>query len=225
MASENVENYLKSIFLMEAGGGRVSTSSLSDKLQISPASVSEMVKRLADGGHVVHTPYKGVQLTEKGRRKAVRIIRLHRLWELFLVKVLNYSWDEIHDEAELLEHITSDKLERRLDEFLGFPTIDPHGDVIPTATGIVNGGGSLPLSQTNATTVVVRRVSDENPEILKYADRLGISLNKVVDVVEKNAFDGSFRVRIGGKEQFISGKLAEKVFVDPARNQKRKRNG
>jgi DtxR family Mn-dependent transcriptional regulator len=225
VASENVENYLKRIFLIEAGGGRVSTSSLSEKLQISPASVSEMVKRLADGGNVLYTPYKGVQLTEKGRRKALRIIRLHRLWELFLVKVLNYSWDEIHDEAELLEHITSEKLEQRLDAFLGYPTLDPHGDAIPTAAGVVNGANGVPLARAKAASVVVKRVSDEDPEILKYADRLGISINKVVNVMEKISFDGSFRVKIGGKEHFISAKLAENLFVEPVSGRKGKRHG
>jgi DtxR family Mn-dependent transcriptional regulator len=125
MPSENVENYLKRIYAIELAGERVSTTLLSEKLRISPASVTEMIKRLAGEGSVVYTPYRGVQLTGSGKKRALRIIRRHRLWELFLVKVLKFRWDEIHEEAERLEHITSETMERRLDEFLGFPTIDP----------------------------------------------------------------------------------------------------
>jgi len=215
VASENVENYLKRIYSLQLGEGRVSTSSLSEKLQISPASVTEMVKKLAEDGSVVYTPYKGVELTARGRKKAVQIIRRHRLWELFLVRVLKYRWDEIHQEAERLEHITSDKMEQRLDEFLGFPKIDPHGDVIPSANGVLRHGTALPLTEVRAgMRVAVRRVSDENPEILQYAARLGITLNKRMDVRERVAFDGSLRVDIGGKEHFISSRLAQSIFVE-----------
>ena len=216
MPSENVENYLKRIYAIQLSGERVSTSSLSEKLRISPASVSEMVKRLADDGNVVYTPYKGVELTKKGRMKAVRIIRRHRLWELFLVRVLKYRWDEIHEEAERLEHITSEKLEKRLDELLGHPRIDPHGDAIPTTDGVVRAEDALSLTEAIAgSRVIVRRVSDEDPEILKYAARLGITLNKRLAVRERILFDGSLRVDIGGKERFISSRLAQNIFVEP----------
>ena len=216
MPSENVENYLKRIYTLQLGEGRVSTSSLSEKLQISPASVTEMVKKLAEDGSVVYTPYKGVELTERGRKKAVRIIRRHRLWELFLVRVLKYRWDEIHEEAERLEHSTSDKLEKRLDELLGHPKIDPHGDAIPTTDGVVHGEDALSLTDVTAgSRVIVRRVSDEDPEILKYAAHLGITLNKRLAVKERILFDGSLRVDIGGKEHFISSKLAQNIFVEP----------
>jgi DtxR family Mn-dependent transcriptional regulator len=214
MASENVENYLKRIYTIELSGERVSTSLLSEKLQISPASVSEMVKRLAEQGSVKYTPYRGVELTERGRKRALGIIRRHRLWELFLVQVLNYGWDEVHDEAERLEHVTSALMEQRLDKFLGHPTIDPHGDVIPTADGFLADGGTVPLSQVGPSAVVVRRVSDEETEILQHASRLGITLNKEVTVKERIRFDDSLRVEIDGKEQFVSGKMAENVFVE-----------
>jgi len=214
MPSENVENYLKRIYTIELTGERVSTSLLSEKLQISAASVSEMIKRLADQGNVNYTPYRGVELTQKGRKRALGIIRRHRLWELFLVQVLNYRWDEVHDEAERLEHVTSGLMEQRLDEFLGYPTIDPHGDAIPTADGILPDGGAVPLSQVGPSSVVVRRVSDEETEILQHASRLGITLNKEVTVKERIRFDDSLRVEIDGKEQFVSGKMAENVFVE-----------
>lgn len=214
MPSENVENYLKRIYTIELTGERVSTSLLSEKLQISAASVSEMIKRLADQGNVNYAPYRGVELTQKGKKRALGIIRRHRLWELFLVQVLSYRWDEVHDEAERLEHVTSGLMEQRLDEFLGYPTLDPHGDAIPTADGILPDGEAVPLSQVGPSSVVVRRVSDEKTEILQHASRLGITLNKEVTVKERIPFDDSLRVEIDGKEQFVSGKMAENVFVE-----------
>lgn len=216
MPSENVENYLKNIYSLQQSEQLVTTSSLSEKLQVSPASVSEMIKKLHDDGSVVYTPYKGVALTEAGRQRAIRIIRRHRLWEVFLVEVLKYGWDEIHEEAERLEHITSDKLEKRLDAALGYPTTDPHGDTIPTSDGVLQHPGFPALADMGeGTSVVVSRVSDESPDVLKYASRLGIALRQRIDVKERIAFDGSLRVEIGGQEHFISAKLAACIFVEP----------
>ena len=132
MASEQIENYLKNIYKLQESRRKVSTSLLSEQLRISAASVSEMVKKLSESGQLKYTPYRGVELTEQGRRKALRIIRRHRLWELFLVEVLKYPWDEIDEEAEKLEHMTSERLESRIDEILGYPSVDPHGDAIPS---------------------------------------------------------------------------------------------
>lgn len=215
MPSEQVENYLKNIYKLQATEGKVTTSLLSEKLQISAPSVSEMIKKLADAGNLKHTPYRGVELTEQGRRKALRIIRRHRLWELFLVEVLKYAWDEIDEEAERLEHITSEKLEKRLDAALGYPTRDPHGDAIPSPDGKVLDLRHKRLANAKpGRTVVVSRVSDESPEILKYASKLGILLRKKIRLKEKIDFDGSLRVEIAGKERFISAKLAENIFVE-----------
>src|SRR3990172_10427611 len=155
MASEQVENYLKQIYKIQEHEGCVTTSVLSERLQISAPSVTEMIKKLAEEGSVTYTPYKGVELTEHGRRKALRIIRRHRLWELFLVEVLKYPWDEIDVEAERLEHITSEKLEQRLDSALGFPRKDPHGDVIPTAEGSIDDVSHVPLSEIEPGSTVV----------------------------------------------------------------------
>jgi Mn-dependent DtxR family transcriptional regulator len=121
MASEQIENYLKNIYKLSSNEGKVTTSSLSEKLQISPASVSEMIKKLAEEGTLTHTPYKGVELTDEGKKLALRIIRKHRLWEMFLVEVLHFRWDEIDDEAERFEHIMSDKMEEKIDHVLGHP--------------------------------------------------------------------------------------------------------
>lgn len=225
MPSENVENYLKRIYTIEKTGGRASTTLLSEKLQISPASVSEMIKRLAEQGDVHYTPYRGVELTSEGRKRALQIIRRHRLWELFLVRVLKYGWDEVHTEAERLEHVTSDLMEERLDQFLGNPTIDPHGDAIPSADGKLPDGAAVPLSTIAPSEVVVRRVSDEETEILRYATRLGIELNKRLTVLETIGFDNSLRVEIDGKEQFVSHKLASRIFVEAIPSKKGKDNG
>ena len=225
MASENVENYLKRIYTIEKTGERASTTLLSEKLQISPASVSEMIKRLAEQGDVNYTPYRGVELTREGRKRALRIIRRHRLWELFLVRVLKYRWDEVHTEAERLEHVTSELMEDRLDQFLGNPTIDPHGDAIPSADGELPDGAAVPLSVVTPSEVIVRRVSDEETEILRYATRLGIELEKQLTVLERISFDGSLRVSIDGKEQFVSQKLASRIFVEPAKPKKGRGDG
>jgi DtxR family Mn-dependent transcriptional regulator len=215
MPSENVENYLKSIYAIQSNYGKVTTSSLSERLRVSAASVSEMLKKLAEDGKVHHTPYKGVELTEEGRKRAIQIIRRHRLWELFLVKVLKYEWDEIHEEAERLEHITSRKLEQRLDAALGYPRIDPHGDVIPTIDGIIDHHGHRSLAGIKAgVSVTVSRVSDDNPEILKYASKLGIGLHTRMVINERIDFDGSLRAEIDGTEHFISAKLAQNIFVE-----------
>jgi DtxR family Mn-dependent transcriptional regulator len=216
MPSEQVENYLKNIYKLQEKGGKVTTSSLSEKLQISAASVSEMIRKLAEEGTLRHTPYKGVELTPEGRKKALRIIRRHRLWEVFLVEVLKYDWDEIDEEAERLEHITSGKLEERLDKALGYPTHDPHGDIIPTADGKLKQRNDIPLSAASVgRKVSVTRVSDTHPEVLQYAARLGILLGEVLHVMEKVDFDGSMKISVGKKEQFVTQKLADNIFVRP----------
>lgn len=215
MASENIENYLKNIYKIQEEEGRVATTVLSHRLQISAASVSEMVRRLADEGLLRHTPYKGVELTEAGKTMALRIIRRHRLWELFLVKVLRYNWDEIDEEAEHLEHMTSERLEQRLDAALGFPSHDPHGHPIPNADGRLVRERHRRLSDAKAGDVVkVQRVSDRSPEILQYAARLGIVLGAKVRVQERVDFDGSLRVEVGGREVMVTDKLADSVHVD-----------
>lgn len=215
MASEQVENYLKNIYKLQSAEGKVTTSSLSERLQISAPSVTEMIKKLAEEGSVTYTPYKGVELTDTGRKRALRIIRRHRLWELFLVEVLKFPWDEIDEEAERLEHITSEKLEQRLDEALGYPRRDPHGDAIPTIEGAVEDLNHSSLAEAKTgVTLVVARVSDSSPEILQYAAKMGIKLHRKIKVKERIEFDGSLRVEVGKKEQFISSKLANNIFVE-----------
>ncbi|HTP14076.1 MAG TPA: metal-dependent transcriptional regulator [Bacteroidota bacterium] len=217
MASEQIENYLKNIYKIQSVEGKVSTSSLSERLQISPASVSEMVKKLADEGTLRHTPYKGVELTDRGKTRALKIIRKHRLWEMFLVEVLHFGWDEIDEEAEKFEHIMSDRMEDKIDEVLGFPSVDPHGDPIPTRNGTVKTIRAIPLADVEeGATVRVVRVNDANAELLQYASSIGVSLNKRIAVRQRMKFDNSLSVRIGSKDNTISAMLAANIFVEPA---------
>ncbi len=215
MASEQIENYLKNIYKLSSNEGKVTTSSLSEKLQISPASVSEMIKKLAEEGTLTHTPYKGVELTEEGKLLALRIIRKHRLWEMFLVKVLHFEWDEIDNEAERFEHIMSDKMEEKIDHVLGHPSIDPHGDPIPTKDGEIHCSMSFPLNESKEGSMVrVLRVSDSNSEMLQYISSIGISLNKEIHIKQKMNFDNSLLLKINDKEINISSTIASSIFVE-----------
>lgn len=215
MASEQIENYLKNIYKLSSNEGKVTTSSLSEKLQISPASVSEMIKKLAEEGTLTHTPYKGVELTEEGKLLALRIIRKHRLWEMFLVEVLHFGWDEIDNEAERFEHIMSDKMEEKIDHALGHPSIDPHGDPIPTKDGDIHCSMSYPLNEAKEGSIVrVLRVSDSNSEMLQYVSSIGISLNKEIHVKQKMNFDNSMLVKINTKEIIISSTISASIFVE-----------
>lgn len=216
MSNRGTEDYLKTIYSLEQRGDRASTSALAARLQVADASITDMLKKLSRKGLVNYRRYRGVELTPAGRRVALRIVRRHRLWEMFLVKYLDYSWDAIHVEAERLEHATSDGLERKLDEALGFPTSDPHGDPIPTADGECPASSMFTLAAAEAgTVVVIARVSDADPEVLKYASSLGIVLRKKIRVKETVPVDGSLRVMVGKKERCISGKLARHIFVEP----------
>lgn len=215
MASEQVENYLKNIYKLSSNEGKVTTSSLSEKLQISPASVSEMIKKLAEEGTLTHTPYKGVELTEEGKLLALRIIRKHRLWEMFLVQVLHFGWDEIDNEAERFEHIMSDKMEEKIDHALGHPMIDPHGDPIPTKDGEILCSMSYPMVDAReGSDVRVLRVSDSNSELLQYVSSIGISLNKEIHIKQKMSFDSSVLVKIDNKEINLSSTIASNIFVE-----------
>lgn len=215
MTNRGTEDYLKTIYAFEQRGDRVSTSALAAHLQVADASITDMLKKLSRKGLVNYQRYRGAELTQAGRQVALRIVRRHRLWEMFLVKFLDYSWDAIHVEAEALEHVTSEALERKLDEALGFPTSDPHGDPIPSADGECPPSNMVALSAAEpGTVVVVSRVSDADPDVLKYASSLGIVLRKKIRVKETVPFDGSLRVMVGKKERFISGKLANHIFVE-----------
>jgi DtxR family Mn-dependent transcriptional regulator len=215
MATQSVEDYIKGIFKIESAGEKVTTSALAKHLGVGDGSVTDMVKKLSERKLIHYERYQGVRLTEAGRRAAMKTVRRHRLWEMFLVQFLGYAWDEIHDEAERLEHITSDELERRLDKALGHPKFDPHGDPIPNARGELSISKAQKLSDIGeGKSVIIVRVSDEHPEVLQYLTRLGLALHTTMKVLEKIRFDGSVIVKVGSKEIVFSALLAQSIYVE-----------
>jgi DtxR family transcriptional regulator, Mn-dependent transcriptional regulator len=211
------EDYIKAIYRLEREGEKVTTSALAGQLQLTDASITDMIKKLSEKGLVHYEPYRGVGLTARGKRAAMKIVRRHRLWEIYLVKFLGFSWDQVHEEAERLEHVTSDEMEQRLDSALGFPTTDPHGDPIPDAKGELAPPEYTALSEHSLGDVVkVLRVSDDDSRMLQHATKLGLTLMKKLTVREKREFDGSMVIRVGTKEHFISQQMARSIFVRPA---------
>lgn len=216
MLSLAEENYLKSIYhLSRSGSKSVSTNAISDDLKTKPASVSDMIKKLAKKKVISYRKYQGVEITEKGRKAALGIIRKHRLWEVFLVDKLDFHWDEVHEIAEQLEHIKSPLLTQKLDEFLGFPRIDPHGDPIPDEEGNLNVLPKIPLIQMELNqSVMITGVNNSESGFLKHLDKLKISLGTKIKILEKNEFDGSLEISLAdGKSAFISDQVAKNLLV------------
>jgi len=215
MQTQSTEDYVKSIYKLKKEGKSVSTSSLAKHLNIGDGSVTGMVKKLSDKKLIHYKPYQGVELTEAGRRLALKMTRRHRLWEMFLVQFLGYQWDEVHDEAERLEHVTSDELEARIDQALGFPKVDPHGDPIPTVTGELVEHTYKNLTECEAgKNYVIVRVSDESPEVLQYLTKSGLSLNKKVKLIQKIQFDGSVVIKVRSQQMPLSQRLAQSIFIE-----------
>ena len=192
------QNYLKTIWTaQEWSVEKVSTKMLADRLGVSASTASESIRRLAEQGLVDHEKYGAVRLTESGLRAALIMVRRHRLLETFLVSELGYTWDEVHDEAEVLEHAVSERLVARLDAKLGFPQRDPHGDPIPTANGEVRTPPAHQLWECREDDIAtVARISDTNPEMLRYFDTIGISLDAQLQVLARRAFAGVISVTI-----------------------------
>ncbi len=216
MITQAVQDYLKAIYMLGRGAGPVSTSALADRLGVSAASVTSMVKRLAETGFATHTPYQGVVLTEIGEKVALEVIRHHRLLELYLRRVLGYSLEEVHAEAERLEHVISEEFEDRIDRALGHPTHDPHGDPIPTKAGEVPPHAWLSLAETEAgRRVVIRRIGDQDPDRIQYLRSLGLLPDVEVEVLEKAPFDGPLRLLVASDELHVGIEVARGVFVSP----------
>lgn len=209
------ENYLKAIFkLFERLEKPVSTNSIATEMNTSAASVSDMLKKLNDKGLINYIKYKGVTLTESGNQIATTLIRRHRLWEVFLVEKLDFSWDEIHEIAEELEHINSAKLTNRLDSFLGFPKFDPHGDSIPDKDGNFTTRKQVLLSDAIAKKGVIVGVNEHSTAFLQQLDRLKLVLGTTVEIIEKFEYDGSIQIKINNNiQQTISGKMAQNIFI------------
>ncbi|SDS37899.1 iron (metal) dependent repressor, DtxR family [Polaribacter sp. KT25b] len=215
MFSQSEENYLKAIYHLSLISNKgISTNSIAKKLETKASSVTDMIKKLSDKEVVVYKKYQGVALTDFGRKEAASIVRKHRLWEVFLVENLNFSWDEVHDVAEQLEHIKSPKLVKQLDAFLGFPTHDPHGDPIPDEEGnlkIVKKSLLSTLLKNEAGVCV--GVNDSSSDFLQFLDKKGITLGKQITVLEKEDFDDSLSIMIEDKKLSISHKIANNLYI------------
>ena len=207
--TRSVEDYLKVIYRLSPQGRPAATSEIAQRLELSPASVSGMVKRLSEQGLLEHVPYKGVQLTPDGRRAALRMLRRHRLIEAYLVAFLGYTWDTVHDEAERLEHAVSDILVDRMASVLGHPTVDPHGDPIPTPEGDILELASRPLAEVSAgSTVEIRQVEEGQPDRLRYIASIGLRPGVPVTVVDRQPFQGPITIAVGGRTHVIGYELA-----------------
>jgi DtxR family Mn-dependent transcriptional regulator len=209
------ENYLKTIYhLTTISNTGISTNAIAEKIETKASSVTDMLKKLAEKDLVNYKKYQGVSLTEKGKLTAKMIVRKHRLWESFLVEKLNFSWDEVHDIAEQLEHIKSEKLINKLDEFLNFPTEDPHGDPIPNADGQIVIIKKQLLSEFEKNKIgICVGVKDTSSDFLKYLDKQEIALGSAIEIIEKELFDSSFTIRVGNKEMTISNKIASNLYI------------
>nr|WP_304608067.1 metal-dependent transcriptional regulator [Lentiprolixibacter aurantiacus] len=213
--SHSEENYLKAIFHLGGEGKQsVATNAIARSIKTKPSSVTDMMKRLAEKDLVNYRKYKGVSLTEEGKKAALSIIRKHRLWEVFLVEKLNFSWDEVHEVAEQLEHIQSEKLVDLLDEHLGFPQYDPHGDPIPGKDGNYPSREKQLLSQfPEDSRGICIGVKDSSASFLKYLDRNKISLGDTIHVLEREDFDNSLLVNIGNRKMQISHQIAANLYL------------
>lgn len=209
------ENYLKAIYHLNADGkGKVSTNALSESLNTKAASVTDMLKKLSDKALINYEKYQGVTLSVTGKQKAVEIIRRHRLWEVFLVDKLNFKWDEVHDLAEELEHIHSEKLINQLEEFLDFPEKDPHGDPIPDKNGILKPQELIPISKMNVGDFgKISGVSEHSKDFLQYLEKTGLILGENIKIIEKINFDGAVIIAFANKEQTISREVAKSLLI------------
>jgi DtxR family Mn-dependent transcriptional regulator len=214
--TQAVQDYAKAIYSLGRGGEPVSTSALAERLGVSPASASAMVKRLDAMRLVTHEPYRGVRLTKAGEKVALEVIRHHRLLELYLAEALGMPWDRVHDEAERLEHAISHELSELIAEKLGNPTHDPHGDPIPTRDGEIHEDRTRALAELDpGERGVFARVSDADPEMLRYLGERGIAPGARVEVRERAPFGGPLTVRIAGRDHAFGSELARAMRVAP----------
>ncbi len=215
LMTRSEENYLKTIFHLGGGNAQsITTNAIAEQMETKPSSVTDMAKKLADKGLVNYVKYQGVSLTDSGIKTALSIIRKHRLWEVFLVKKLDFTWDEVHEVAEQLEHIKSEKLIDKIDELLEFPKYDPHGDPIPTKDGKFMERDEQLLSEMPVNTQgVCVGVKDSSAPFLKFLDKNNIALGHTIKVLEKEDFDQSLHIEMQGKELRISHQIAANLYV------------
>lgn len=216
MTTSTEENYLKAIYHLSTGNqNSVLTSAIAGSLSTSSASVTDMIKKLSEKNMVEYERYHGVRITRKGEKVALSIIRRHRLWEVFLMDTLKFKWDEVHDLAEELEHVSSDELTKRLDAFLGFPKFDPHGDPIPDTNGKVHSNGQVLLSEiTKKGKYILSGVNDHSPSFLQYLEKKGLIPGCIFSIVEMDEFDNSMQIIFSNKKSiFISKEVSKNLLV------------
>ncbi|TAK24160.1 MAG: metal-dependent transcriptional regulator [Chloroflexota bacterium] len=212
--TRSVQDYLKTIYKLQ-GDGPVQTSALAEQMRVAPPSATNMVARLAEAGFLRHTPYKGAELTDAGAGIALEVIRHHRLWELFLHRALGVPIDRLHDEAERLEHELSDELEERIARALGEPTLDPHGDPIPSREGEVDATAFPALADLPiGMPAIIRRVPDNDPGFLRYLESLDLLPGATVAQRAREPFRGPITLDVGGVERVIGYELASRVRVE-----------
>lgn len=216
MASLTIENYVKAIYQLsaEGDGQMASTGRLAETLIVSPSTVTSMLKTLSESGLAQYVPYGGAKLTDAGRSLALRVLRRHRLIELFLVKTLHLSWDEVHAEAENMEHAVSDLLIDRIDAFLGYPESDPHGDPIPKADGTIAATDAVSLAALRVgDRFRMVRVSDQSPEFLRYLTEAGLQVGAEGSVADVQPAAGVVVLQMGGAKTTLAREIAEKLLV------------
>jgi DtxR family Mn-dependent transcriptional regulator len=210
------ENYIKAIYHLSSGEERdVSTNAIADAMQTKPATVSDMIKRLALKKLISYEKYRGVSLTPDGQHIALKVIRKHRLWEVFLVDKLKFNWDEVHEIAEQMEHIQSTRLVERLDEFLNFPTIDTHGDPIPDSNGKFTIGPVSPLTEMNVNDKgVVTTVKQDDTKLLQYLDQIKVRPGTKIKILDKQEYDQSMHIELeGGQTIFLSERVSSNLMI------------
>ena len=215
MITRSEENYLKTIFsVFMQTQNNVSTNEIANLLDTSPASVTEMIKKLQEKNLVIYEKYNGVRLSNEGETKAITIIRKHRLWETFLVRKLDFSWSEVHDIAEQLEHIKSEKLIDKLDQLLNYPKFDPHGDPIPSKNGVFNYQERISIFEMDVNEEgIIMGVSLDNKDFLDYLTKLKISIGTRIKVIEIIKFDQSMKIEFDSKTEHISKEIAENILI------------
>ncbi|WP_018127265.1 metal-dependent transcriptional regulator [Balneola vulgaris] len=212
--SQSVEDYLKAIYVLQTEGNGASTNNIAEALSVSSASVTNMLKKLSKLKLINHKSYRGAELTKAGEKIALEVIRHHRLLELYLKEVMGYSWDEVHDEAENLEHHISEQFEDKIAELLNHPTHDPHGDPIPTKDGVVPEMASLAITDAELNEpYLIGRVKDQDPELLRYLEKTGIIPGVKLKVIEKAPFNGPVKILLEGKETTIGNGVAKDVYL------------
>jgi len=217
MLTHTEENYLKELLhlsLDASGNGETGTNALAVRLGVKPATVTDMLKKLKEKKLISYERYGKISLSAEGKMRAILILRKHRLWETFLYEKLEFSWDEVHAVAEQLEHIQSEKLVAHLDKFLGYPTLDPHGDIIPTAEGELAEASRRSLAEEiEGHSCMMVGLKDSSSEFLQYMDRIGLSLRTRIKVITRFAYDDSMEIEVSGRRIQVSPKVADNVVV------------